>query len=289
MVESTVQAFDEYFSEDEVVWLRNLADYWYGEEEGYVPFTDDSKLASICANMAQRILDDEPAGMEWILESDEAIVHRYGEEPTFCRLALMGLEYGVAVEDGACANYLGALHVRGVLVPQDYARAVELYELGERKGIAQSAINLGYAYEYGWLGDPDYVRAYMQYAKVASLGEHPEALYKLGDMYSRAKVVQRDLRVAYLLWKKSYEKAGGDLEQKCQGAFRMAGLMEDPANKEWDVPYDPMLALELYQLAERGLRIAVAHGYEYYRKRLREAIEGQERVRALLDAGECGI
>ena len=34
MVESTVRAFDEYFSEDEVAWLRNLADYWYGEEEG---------------------------------------------------------------------------------------------------------------------------------------------------------------------------------------------------------------------------------------------------------------
>ena len=50
-----------------------------------------------------------------------------------------------------------------------------------------------------------------------------------------------------------------------------------------------MLALELYQLAERGLRLAVAHGYEYYRKRLREAIEGQERVRVLLESDEYGF
>ena len=66
----------------------------------------------------------------------------------------------------------------------------------------------------------------------------------------------------------------------------MAQLMEDPANQEWDVPYDPLQALGLYQLAERGLRLAVAHGYSYYAKRLRESIEGQERVRALLESGE---
>lgn len=277
-------ALGDYFSEEELAWLRNLEGFWYGDE--YEPFTDDDELARVCANMAQRILDEYPRGLEWILEKDEKLIYRYGDDPTFCRLALMGLEYGVAMEDGPCANYLGALHVRGVLVEQDYARAVELYELGERKGIAQSAVNLGYAYEYGWLGEPDYVRAYMQYAKAASLGEHPEALYKLGDMYSRAKVVEQDLRVAYLLWEKSYQKAGDDLEQKCQGAFRMAQLMEDPANREWDVPYDPMKALELYQLAERGLRLAVAHGYGYYAKRLRESIEGQERVRAFLESGE---
>lgn len=66
----------------------------------------------------------------------------------------------------------------------------------------------------------------------------------------------------------------------------MAGLMEDSANRGWDAPYDPMQVLELYQLAEHGLRITVAYGFDYYGKRLREAIEGQERVRTLLDSGE---
>lgn len=167
--------------------------------------------------------------------------------------------------------------------------ATQLYELGERKGIAQSAVNLGYAYEYGWLGEPDYERAFKQYAKVASLGEHPEALYKMGDMYSRAKVVEKDLRVAYLLWEKSFQKAGDNLALKAQGAFRMAQMMEDPASEEWDVKYDPMQAFALYQLAERGLRIDIAHGQDYYRKRLSEAIEAQGRLRALLDSGEVEL
>ena len=43
-----------------------------------------------------------------------------------------------------------------------------------------------------------------------------------------------------------------------------------------------MRALELYQLAERGLRVDIAHGQTYYEKRLQEALEGQERMRELL-------
>jgi len=281
--------FDTFFSEDEKAWLENLAGFWYGEEGGYRPFTEDSDLAALCAHIANRLLDDEPKEVEWVLERSEKDLPRYWHDDTLRRVALMGLEYGVAREDGACANFLGAMHVLGELVEKDLARAVELFEIGERKGIAQSAVNLGYSYEYGWLGDPDYVKAYMQYAKVAALGEHPEALYKLGDMYSRAKVVGRDLRVAYLLYEKSYEKAGDNLALKAQGAFRMAQLIEDPANKEWDIPYDPMRALELFQLAERGLRIDIAHGQTYYKKRLREAIEGQERIRQMLENGEVDL
>ena len=37
-----------------------------------------------------------------------------------------------------------------------------------------------------------------------------------------------------------------------------------------------MSALELYQLAERGLRVDIAHGQTYYEKRLQEALEGQQ-------------
>ncbi len=281
--------FERYFGEEDIAWLENLANYWGGEEDGYRPFTDDDDLACFCARLAQNILDDEPRSFEWLLEHNDRLFRHHAEDPTFRRVVLMGLEYGAAREDGPCANYLGALHVLGTMVPQDYRRAVELYEIGERKGVAQSAVNLGYAYEYGWLGEPDYVRAFMQYAKCASLGEHAEALYKLGDMYARAKVVRQDLRVAFLLWEKSFEKAGDDLAIKAQGAFRMAQLMEDPANQEWDIRYDPMRAFELYQLAERGLRIDIAHGQAYYRKRLREAIEGQERIRAMLESGEIEL
>ena len=46
-----------------------------------------------------------------------------------------------------------------------------------------------------------------------------------------------------------------------------------------------MRALELYQLAERDLRIDIAHGQTYYGKRLQEAMEGQERMREVLGDG----
>ena len=46
---------------------------------------------------------------------------------------------------------------------------------------------------------------------------------------------------------------------------------------------DPLRALHLFQVAEIGLRLDIADGQTYYRRRLQEAIEGQERARALLE------
>ena len=45
----------------------------------------------------------------------------------------------------------------------------------------------------------------------------------------------------------------------------------------------PLRALALYQRAEIGLRIDIANGMTYYAKRLREAIEGQEKARELVE------
>ena len=75
--------------------------------------------------------------------------------------------------------------------------------------------------------------------------------------------------MALLLWEKNFEKAGDGLVIKAQGTFRMAQLVEDPANEKWNIKYDPMRALKLYQLAERSLRIDIAHGQVYYEKRPR--------------------
>jgi hypothetical protein len=143
-------------------------------------------------------------------------------------------------------------------------------------------INLGYIYEYGRVGEPDHMAAYMQYAKVCALTQNSEAHYKMGDMYSRGKVVPRDLRLAFGLYDRSFGFAEDEVEQ-AQPAIRIANIISDPENVRLGIPYDPMAALGLYQLAERGLRMDIAQGATYYRKRLREAIEGQERMREVLD------
>lgn len=272
-----------YFSAEDYAFIENLSLYWERDEDdaGYEPFTDDESLAAACAELADELLCDNPGGFESELELDLAETHRRYADPTFCRLVLLGLEYGVACSDGACANWLGAMYYMGDAVEQDYVRAKELYELAEAKGVAQAMINLGYIYEYGRAGEPDHVKAFMQYAKVAAMCDAPEALYKLGDMYSRAKVVRRDLRAAHALYEKSLRLADG-IEMRAQAAIRIAKLISDRGNAEWGIPYDPMRALELYQLAERGLRIDIAHGQTYYKKRLQEALDGQDRMRELL-------
>ena len=105
----------------------------------------------------------------------------------------------------------------------------------------------------------------------------------MGDMYSRAKVVEQDLRTAYRLYESSLKAAGDNVVALVQPAIRLAKLVSEPDNCSWDIPYDPMRALALYQLAERGLRIDIAHGQTYYTGRLKDAIEGQERMRVVLD------
>lgn len=49
---------------------------------------------------------------------------------------------------------------------------------------------------------------------------------------------------------------------------------------------NPLRALMLFQQAEIGLRIDIADGQTYYAKRLNEAIEGQQKARALVNAGK---
>ena len=275
---------EEFFDADDYAFIENLANYWEdgGKAAAYVPFTDDGDLASYAAELADAILSASPYMFEQMLESD---AYGYYGDPTFARLVVLGLEYGVACGDGACANYLGAMYYMGDVVGQDYFRAKELYEIAEKSGSIQAMVNLGYIYEYGRTGEPDHLRAFMQYAKVVALCEHFEAYYKMGDMYSRAKVVERDLHAAYRLYERSLKVAVGDV-QKAQPAIRIAKLISDPDNTKLGIPYDPMRALELYQLAERGLRVDIANGATYYRRRLEEAISGQELMRAVLDGND---
>ena len=272
-----------YFSDEDYAWIEDVVStYERAEENGREIHSDDVELISTCVQLAQDILADDPSGFEYNLECNYGNAYRWYGATMFSRLVFMGLEYGVACEDGACANWLGAMYYAGDVVEQDYAKAKELYELAEKKGVAQAMINLGYIYEYGRVGEPDHTKALMQYAKVAATCDAPEALYKLGDMYSRAKVVEKDLNAAYALYQKSLRLAV-DVEMKAQAAIRIAKLISDRGNAEWGIPYDPMRALELYQLAERGLRVDIAHGQAYYAKRLQEALEGQDRMRKALD------
>lgn len=204
--------------------------------------------------------------------------------PEVAEMVVLGLKVGIAEGSGACMNDLGALYYRGDLVEQDYHRAAELYHMAADAGCYQSIINLGYIYEYGRTGAPDYVKAYQWYSLAAALAPSCEAVYKLGDMFSRGRAVPRDMRRAHQLYERSLDLADSETEA-AQPAIRIAKMLIDPEGPSYGVEPNPLRALALFQQAEIGLRIDIAHGFTYYAKRLQEAVEGQAQARALLETG----
>ena len=205
-----------------------------------------------------------------------------GESEEVSELLVLGYKMGISRGDAACMNDLGALYYMGDLVEQDYAKAAELYEMAMNHGCYQSIINLGYIWEYGRSGERDYQKAYQYYALAAALADSSEAAYKLGDMYSRGKFVERDMAKAYQLWSRSLDLAN-DIVEIAQPAIRIAQLLLSEDCEPAGAKRDPMRALQLFQQAEIGLRVDIDNGQTYYRKRLEEAIEGQERARAITD------
>lgn len=279
---------EEYFSAEEYEWLQKVAAYDRDDPERFV-FADDGEVAEVCSNYADDIINEED---DWFfslrLGQDPDYVPKYADSPEFGRVLVLGLRWCVDVwENVDAARWLGFLHQIGRFVEKDAQEAARLYRFCESKGDRQSMINLGYLYEYGHLGEPDYEASFKQFAKVMALGDFPEAIYKVGDAYSRARVVERDLRTAYKLYKKCYDNCGDLIGVKANAAFRLAELVIDPSNEEWDIPYDPVLALHYYQVAEIGLRIEVVNDSPWYAERLEQAIAGQDRARSLMD--EMGV
>lgn len=279
---------EEYFSAEEYEWLQKVAAYDRDDSERFV-FADDGEVAEVCSNYADDILNEED---DWFfalhLEQNSDYVPKYADSPEFGRVLVLGLRWCVdAWENVDAARWLGFLHQIGRFVEKDSQKAARLYRFCESKGDRQSMINLGYLYEYGHLGEPNYEASFKQFAKVMALGDFPEAIYKVGDAYSRARVVERDLRTAYKLYKKCYDNCGDLIGVKANAAFRLAELVIDSSNKEWDIPYDPVLALHYYQVAEIGLRIEVVNDSPWYAERLEQAIAGQDRARSLMD--EMGV
>ena len=266
-----------FFSASDLAWIENVST---GNEEAYDDFPYDESWRELASAFALVILRQDSSSIaDLSLE-----LQQYGMIADANRLLLLGLEYGVALGDGDCANNLGALYYNGTCVEQDFTRAKEFYELAEKLGNEQATVNLGYIYEYGRTGKPDYSKAVVQYAKAAALWGSAEALYKLGDMFNRGKGIEADKSVAYKLYERSFEESEHNAPVRAQAALRVAKIVGNPDCTDLGATFDPLRALQLYQVAEYGLRIDISNGLTYYRKRLSEAIEGQEKMREILDA-----
>ena len=102
----------------------------------------------------------------------------------------------------------------------------------------------------------------------------------------RGRGVPVDKAKAYYLYERSLSLANSEVEV-AQPAIRIANIIMGDDCESYGVERDFLRALALYQQAEIGLRIDIADGQMYYIKRLREAIDGQQRVRALLSPRYC--
>ena len=96
---------------------------------------------------------------------------------------------------------LGALYYTGDdgIVPQDFAKAEYWYAKAAEPTTSffdshynsQAMTNLGYIYYYGRTNTPDFEKAFYCYAKAACMG-HPNAMYKIGDMYKNGLFVAKN-------------------------------------------------------------------------------------------------
>ncbi len=228
------------------------------------------------------VTEGPDAANDFTLENRRLIEERALVDENVARAFELALRFGVSQKNGNCANNLGAAYYMGSVVEQDYEKAAELYKLAMEWGCYQSIVNLGYIYEYGRIGEPDYAEAYRYYSLAAALAPGSEAAYKLGDMFARGRFVEKDLKSALHLWRRSYDLAQ-DVVERAQPAIRIAQLIVGPDCEDAGMEPDMLQALMLFQQAEVGLRIDIDDGQVYYRKRLAEAIEGQRVARARLD------
>ncbi|WP_251197451.1 tetratricopeptide repeat protein [Anaerotardibacter muris] len=282
------EIFWSAISKDDLLFLGEAAGYqtsFIEEDEGsdadsLIPYEKDP--TKIIKEISAKAISETPEDFcRFVTENKEEIWLAAVFDDDAIRALITGYKFGIGQKCGASANDLGTLYYMGELVEQDYAKAAELYELAIGWGCDQSIINMGYIYEYGRVGKPDYAKAFEYYSLGVALSDKSEAFYKLGDMYSRGKGVSKDLSKAAALWQKSLNRARG-LVEVAQPAIRLAPLYLE-GSEEAKIDKDALHALRLYQDAEIGLRIDIKNGQIYYKDRLVQAIEGQERARRVLD------
>ena len=186
---------------------------------------------NMVAMLAEAALSDRVDGFAcYVAENMVAIRAAASRSEEVCTVLVMGYELGISVGSAACMNDLGSLYYMGELVPQDYARAAKLYEQAMDHGCFQSIINLGYIYEYSRTGEADHQKAYQCYALASALQPSCEAVYKLGDMYSRGEAVPSSMGKACQLWERSLELAESVVEA-AQPSVRIAKAISTPHAK----------------------------------------------------------
>ena len=160
-----------------------------------------------------------------------------------------------------------------------FEAARQFYEKSLSFGNPQAAVNLGYIYEYGRLGEEDAEQA-LELFEQAAFCEHPEALYKLGDMLYWRNIYVADESAAdiqaFALYGKAHRLAQGRNEPDWLGssAFRLGGCFEYGRG----CARDYALAQAYYVQAAANFEAALDDGFDYYRGNLEKCHRALQRL-----------
>ena len=255
-------------------------------DDDFESYEDESLTAGDLIRIVSRIASDGEFDNLCDFTHEFASILNYymGESQELLQMLVIAYKMGIAEKHSGCMNNLGAMYYSGNGLEQDYEKAAELYEMASDAGSHQATVNLGYIWEYGRCGEQSLEKAFGCYSYAAVLGDSIEAKYKLGDLYNKGVFGEKNIKKAFFLWAEAFNSTDNNAERS-QPALRMANvIIDEKLCKEVGQPCDPLLALHLYQIAEFGLRVDIRDGLTYYKKRLKEALEGQKRARKALAA-----
>ncbi len=171
---------------------------------------------------------------------------------------------------GSVSLDIGARYYNQALANDDRAAfeiARAFYEKSLSFGNPQAAVNLGYMYQYGRLGEEDMEKAFDLYQR-AAFCEFPEAMYKVADMLYWRNIACDDERradeQAFRLYMKAHRQSQGlgVSDWLASSAFRLAGCFEYGRGCERNLP----LAYAYYLQALTYFEFAIEDGFGYYRK-----------------------
>lgn len=164
---------------------------------------------------------------------------------------------------------------------KEYKDAIEYYRLASAMGNVQAISNLGYCYLYGRDIEADTDTA-IAYFELAADRQNVDASYKLGDIYGSDKWGKKDpelsiyyyrLAASWLIddsWDAKYRIACTDSLQRYPSlCFALAREMMPGGYMRTDI-------IEAYQFlkhAEKGYRIEIANGANFYTKAYEDVID----------------
>tara|TARA_B100001094_G_C18195614_1_gene810635 strand:+ start:7871 stop:8530 length:660 start_codon:yes stop_codon:yes gene_type:complete len=138
-------------------------------------------------------------------------------------------------------NDLGLLYQSGMMVPQDYKRAMQWYKKAASKNYIPAMFNIGLMYHKGLGVSQDYKRARIWFLRAAKLND-ADAQYNLGVMHHQGLGVKMNHKEAYIWFSLSAingSKKGLDARDRVAVDLDLKTIAE--ADKTTKAQYDEFL------------------------------------------------